>query len=294
MEWYYHDGTNQHGPFDEAAFDALVASGRVRPETPVWNPGLPQWTTWAQARASSAGPAYGPGGAAPGAASGSGGAGSAASGPMGLGGYGADGLGAVAAGTDLGWSGRRACVECGGIFPEAELINYGGHHVCASCKPFFFQKLREGVAVGATLDYAGFWVRFGAKFVDGLLLFVAQMGVNLATTGAGPGLTPTPGQPPTQADITLAMAGLILNLLVQLGYQVFFLGKYGATPGKMLLGLRVVTPEGEPITYMRALGRWAAEIVTGCTFLIGYIIAAFDEEKRSLHDRIAGTRVVRK
>jgi uncharacterized RDD family membrane protein YckC len=79
-----------------------------------------------------------------------------------------------------------------------------------------------------------------------------------------------------------------------MGYQIFFLGKYGATPGKMACKLKVVTAEGTPITYGRATGRFFAEKLSGLTCTIGYIIAAFDDQKRTLHDHICGTRVVYK
>jgi uncharacterized RDD family membrane protein YckC len=62
----------------------------------------------------------------------------------------------------------------------------------------------------------------------------------------------------------------------------------------MACGLKVVTPEGDKITYLRAFGRYFAKIVSSLTLLIGFIMAAFDDEKRALHDRICDTRVVRK
>lgn len=77
-------------------------------------------------------------------------------------------------------------------------------------------------------------------------------------------------------------------------YTIFFNGRYGATPGKMACKLRVVTADGQPIGYGRATGRFFAEILSGIICNIGYIIAAFDDQKRSLHDHICSTRVIRK
>jgi len=74
----------------------------------------------------------------------------------------------------------------------------------------------------------------------------------------------------------------------------YFLGKFSATPGKMALGLKVLRADGEMITYPRALGRFFAEFLSSVILAIGYIMAAFDEEKRALHDRICDTRVVRR
>ena len=87
---------------------------------------------------------------------------------------------------------------------------------------------------------------------------------------------------------------MILQLAVSAGYETWFVGRFQATPGKMALGLKVVRPNGDRVSYARALGRYFAEILSGLTLAIGYIIAAFDEEKRTLHDRICDTRVVRK
>jgi uncharacterized RDD family membrane protein YckC len=81
---------------------------------------------------------------------------------------------------------------------------------------------------------------------------------------------------------------------MQLAYYVFFVGKYGATPGKMACGLRIVLADGGKLTYGRATGRFFAEWVSSMILGIGYLMVAFDDEKRSLHDRIVGTRVVHK
>ena len=94
---------------------------------------------------------------------------------------------------------------------------------------------------------------------------------------------------------------LIFQLVVQLAmiivngaYTVFFVTKYGATPGKMACGLKIVTPDGDKIRFGRSVGRFFAEMLSGMICYVGYIIAAFDGEKRSLHDHICSTRVIYK
>jgi uncharacterized RDD family membrane protein YckC len=87
-----------------------------------------------------------------------------------------------------------------------------------------------------------------------------------------------------------------VSFLVQLGlslaYDVYFLTTKGATPGKMALGLKVTRADGGPISAGLAVGRYFAKILSSLTLCIGFIIAGFDREKRSLHDHICGTRVV--
>jgi uncharacterized RDD family membrane protein YckC len=100
-------------------------------------------------------------------------------------------------------------------------------------------------------------------------------------------------QDPDLALVALAV-GYIISFSLQLIYSTWLHGKYGATVGKMACGLRVVTPTGLKIGYGVACGRFFAEVLSGLILYVGYIMAAFDEEKRTLHDRICNTRVIRR
>jgi uncharacterized RDD family membrane protein YckC len=62
----------------------------------------------------------------------------------------------------------------------------------------------------------------------------------------------------------------------------------------MACKIRVVTADGGKVSYMRALGRYFAKILSSMICLAGYIMAFFDDEKRGLHDRICNTRVILK
>jgi uncharacterized RDD family membrane protein YckC len=81
---------------------------------------------------------------------------------------------------------------------------------------------------------------------------------------------------------------------LEIMYNTIFVGAMGATPGKMALKVRVVNADGSKVSYGKAFGRAVAEYVSILTLLIGYIMVAFDDEKRALHDRICGTRVIKK
>ena len=86
----------------------------------------------------------------------------------------------------------------------------------------------------------------------------------------------------------------LLSHVINFFMTTFFLWKYQATPGKMALGLKVITADGSRLSYLRCVGRFFGEIVSGLILNIGYIIAAFDSEKRALHDHMCATRVVKK
>jgi uncharacterized RDD family membrane protein YckC len=172
-----------------------------------------------------------------------------------------------------------------------DMVSYGPDWVCAGCKPGFFQRLQQGEAPHQNLAYAGFWLRFAAKLIDAVILYIAQVPINSAF---GISMTGQAGQNPLEGGYFLRMGmATSLNLVVGIAFTVFFLGRFGATPGKMALKLKVVRPTGAPISYAQALGRYLSEIVSSLTCLVGYLLVAFDAERRALHDRIASTRVIR-
>jgi uncharacterized RDD family membrane protein YckC len=93
---------------------------------------------------------------------------------------------------------------------------------------------------------------------------------------------------------TLGLTGLtmLLSIGAVLVYEAWFLVHKGGTPGKLILGLQVIRGKGGKITWGLAIGRYFAHMVSSLTLYIGYLMAAWDEEKRALHDHICDTRVV--
>jgi uncharacterized RDD family membrane protein YckC len=183
---------------------------------------------------------------------------------------------------------------CGGIFPDSDIVRFGDKAVCAGCKPQYVQMMKTGVAMEGSFRYGGFWIRFVAKIIDGIIMAIVQ---GILVTPLMIFVFKSAMTTPTADNFSgFVTANLFLNLLsVALGaaYTTLFIGKYQATPGKMAFNLKVVAPDGGRITYLRAFGRHFAEIVSGLTLGIGYVMAGFDSQKRALHDRIASTRVIR-
>ena len=258
MDWFYADSGRQSGPVDDAGLARLVAAGTVRPETLVWRAGLANWQPY---QSIAAPPAAMP---APG--------------------------------------GVAYCSECGKPYPGDELAAFGSVLVCGLCKPLYTQKLREGV-VATPMRYAGFWLRFLAMLLDGLILgfvYVLIFGVVILIMVSTIDLS---NQEQVQAYFQAHAAEIILlywmfilgSIVMQAAYEIWFVGRHGATPGKMACQIHVVTPYGGRISYARATGRHFAKYISAnFTLYIGYIMAGFDDEKRSLHDRICETRVIKK
>jgi uncharacterized RDD family membrane protein YckC len=180
------------------------------------------------------------------------------------------------------------CTECGKSYPTGFMLQYGTSWVCVNCKPRFAQKIREGALFASAIPYAGFWIRFGAYTVDNVILGIVSMATNFLLIGA---MTLRRMDP---AALFASMgAAYSAQFVISAAYYSLFVWKFGGTPGKLALGLRIVRPDGTPLSLGLSIGRYAATLVSNFTMGIGYAMAAIDEEKRALHDRLAGTRVIK-
>ncbi len=124
---------------------------------------------------------------------------------------------------------------------------------------------------------AGFWVRLAASIMDGLIIGVPLSLIGYAVTG----------------DLDDNPLSNLLSFLYSLLLPVFW---YGYTLGKRLVGIRIVKRNGEQVGIGTMLLRLVvAGLVYVFTFGIGLIISAFmvglREDKRAIHDFIAGTYV---
>ena len=144
-------------------------------------------------------------------------------------------------------------------------------------------------------EYAGFWIRFFALLIDGIILGVVG-GIIMAVFG-GAAFVSAPSEPtPGTAGVFAGLFGAAQFLIwaIEIAYFVGLTGSYGATLGKMVLGLLVVDANGQKISFGKAvlreiIGKW----VSGIVFGLGYLWVAFDGKKQGWHDKIAGTFVVK-
>ncbi|WP_038163565.1 RDD family protein [Verrucomicrobium sp. BvORR106] len=289
MNWFYSENGQQKGPISDMELTTLVRGGTIPVNTLVWREGLPDWQPLSQVR------------------------------------------------PDL-------------TQVSATTPTLGG--VPVYDKGLLLQQMREGVVTEAThpgaIQYVGFWWRFLAFFIDYIVLSVAGCLI-IMPFAFGLGLMAgASGGDAAGAAIGVQLVGqLVLNaiqLVIWGGYFTWMNGKYGATLGKLALGFKVINADGTKTSYLRALGRFAAEYILngiiltvvalvlvglvmalgfggfrslmesnrdafagGIAFgmlgsmVVGFLLgsfpwwmAAFDPEKRALHDRISATRVVRK
>ena len=254
--WYYAQNNQQLGPVTLDALRAMVASGQVGAGDLVWTAGMTQWL---------------PARSVPevGSALLGGGGGGIGNHPVSPSGYAT--VPPVGTGAGLG-------------APPGQL-GYG-----------VGQTYYQQQYAGYNIDYAGFWLRFCAAFIDGLIIQAPFIAIQIAIEMTNPPVTgPNGVSTPTGANIALNCASSLVQLLVfWLYYAYQESGPHQATLGKRALGIKVITADGERLTFARATGRTFAKLLSQIICLIGYIMAAFTEKKQALHDIIAGTLVVKK
>lgn len=143
--------------------------------------------------------------------------------------------------------------------------------------------------------YAEFLPRVGAALLDGLFLGLMQC---IPAAGLGVVAFAVAGADQDAREGLLAIANLCSNLLgfvIGLTYYVVLetSAKQG-TWGKQIVGIKVTDLQGNRITAGRALGRYFAKIISGCTLGIGFLMPLFTEKKQTLHDMIAGCLALKK
>jgi uncharacterized RDD family membrane protein YckC len=126
---------------------------------------------------------------------------------------------------------------------------------------------------GASGPRAGFWIRFGAALLDGVIL-VIPFAVLAAILGLG--------------------AAYALLLVGQIAYYTYFEGgPTGQTPGKRVCGIRVIDfAGGGSIGYGRAFIRWIGRLISSLILYLGYLWMLWDKENQTWHDKMANDVVV--
>jgi uncharacterized RDD family membrane protein YckC len=89
--------------------------------------------------------------------------------------------------------------------------------------------------------------------------------------------------------------GVLLGNVLFLGYIVwaFMLFAKGMTPGKKLLGMRVIKEDGTSAGFFTMLIReWIGKAISGLILSLGFLWILFDRDKQGWHDKLMSTYVV--
>ena len=183
-----------------------------------------------------------------------------------------------------------------GEIPPQQSIQLGGQTVTEATKDKYVQRLREGVATtGKGWRYGGFWIRFAALMIDGVFTTIAAYAIIIPLAFFMGGTLMSALDSTGEESLGLAFFFIItgISIAIPAGYYTLTTGsKMQATFGKKLVGLRVICEDGSDVTYGRALGRYFGYMLGTMIFCLGLIMAAFDDQKRALHDHLCKTRVI--
>lgn len=139
--------------------------------------------------------------------------------------------------------------------------------------------------LGYDVNYAGFWWRFLAALIDGIIIGIPFRILDTMLENA------TMSE---ETIVILALGLLVVQLVTYWLYDALMTSSTArGTLGKKWLGIQVSDLNGDQLTFGRATGRYFAKIVSYLTIYIGFIWAAFHPQKRALHDLIAGTVVTK-
>ena len=151
------------------------------------------------------------------------------------------------------------------------------------------------------VEYAGFWVRFAAFFIDVIILVTIGGIIGLiigligqrALTGEGwVGFAMMGADKEELATFLVSLRNLIWSI-IDIAYCVCFWAWRGQTPGKIALRIKIIRTDGSSIGLGGAILRYVGYIISRLIFMIGYLWIAFDHRKQGIHDKIADTYVIR-
>ena len=134
--------------------------------------------------------------------------------------------------------------------------------------------IQQTVSSSGTVAYAGFWRRFAAFIIDGIILGVVSFVIQ-ATLG----------------DIVSNILGFLIGWVC---FAAMESSSNQATVGKIAIGIVVTDLNGDRTSFGRATGRYFGKIISSVILCIGFLMAAFTEKKQALHDIMAGCLVVHK
>jgi uncharacterized RDD family membrane protein YckC len=178
-------------------------------------------------------------------------------------------------------AGARFCASCGGLQ--------------AVGRPQVAGAARTALAVGEPISdgsYGGFWLRVAAWLIDCIVLNTGfALVAAVLATAMGIAAAARPGN--IAAQLMFSMVWLCIFIGGSWLYSALMeSSSWQATLGKRALGLRVTDEHGERMSFAHATGRYFSKLLSAMTLGIGYLMVAFTDRKRGLHDMIANTLVV--
>lgn len=187
---------------------------------------------------------------------------------------------------------RSALPSTGGTVPVAAVAEPASPYA----PPAAAVSSGQAIVLGHEIVYAGFWKRFAALTIDGFVTSAISWAVQIplfivagATGALGGDMLANGG------SVGLFVLAYLVGLVIPVIYFSWMhSSSQQASLGKLAVGIKVCRGDGARITFLRALGRYFAQILSALPLGIGYLMAGFTDRKQALHDMICDTLVVDK
>jgi uncharacterized RDD family membrane protein YckC len=174
------------------------------------------------------------------------------------------------------------CPKCGHANDEqAQFCQNCGTALITSGQP---PGMQRHIGTATFTEYAGFWRRFAATVIDGILVSIVLFIVTVVLRAIG-----LLGVQEGEGDIIVAIVNIVIPWIYGAAMES---SAQQATLGKMALGIMVTDTDGQPISFGQATGRYFGKIVSALILGIGFLMAGFTAKKQALHDIMAGCLVV--
>ena len=135
---------------------------------------------------------------------------------------------------------------------------------------------------------AGFFSRLEAFIIDLLLITV----ISLGAIGGGELLIRFFMRPFFEVNFHLVRYSPMIVSAVIVIYYIFFWALFGFTPGKFLLGLKILRQNEQKMGLVRAIVRFIGYWISIIPFGLGFIWIILDPKREGWHDKLAGTHVI--
>ena len=134
--------------------------------------------------------------------------------------------------------------------------------------------------------YGGFWIRVAAAIIDSIWIVALTLALGWMIYGA---------IYLQSTEIVMGYADFFISYVLPFLLTMLFWYYKSATPGKMVLGLKIVDAAtlGKP-SKGQLVGRYLAYYLSGLPLFLGFLWVAWDRRKQGWHDKLAGTLVIRR
>ncbi len=145
------------------------------------------------------------------------------------------------------------------------------------------------------MQYIGFWRRFAAFIIDVIVLGIVQAPINMVFGTSSSQVVQQGSNVSTNVNSGISGVAALISLIISILYWIVLQHKLGGqTLGKKALGIKVIDAQGNVPSMMTLfLREVVGKMISSLILFIGFLMIIWDAKKQGLHDKIAGTFVIK-